>query len=108
MSAYQQLVEAGCLVSKERNGYYVNNDIVAGRIRCEAPRRTASEPVSDWNRRLQIHLRGQRNISKALDWHIFVYGQFDPELFPVSEVAGMQPTSYEFDPCMQLGARLHR
>lgn len=102
VNAYQQLVEAGYLVARERSGYYVNNDIVAGRIRCEAPRRTASEPVPDWERRLQIHPRGQRNISKVLDWqqyrYPFVYGQFDPELFPVSEWRecsrqAMSPTS---------------
>ena len=102
LNAYQQLVETGYLIAKERSGYYVNNDIVAGRIRCEAPQRTALEPVPDWVRRLQIHPRGQRNISKAFDWqqyrYPFVYGQFDPELFPVSEWRecsrqAMSPTS---------------
>ena len=89
VNAYQHLVEAGYLVARERSGYYVNGDIVAGRISCEAPRRAASEPVPDWERRLRIHPRDQRNVSKALDWqqyrYPFVYGQFDPELFPVSE-----------------------
>lgn len=68
VNAYQRLVEAGYLVARERSGYYVHNDIVAGRIRYEAPRRTASESVLEWNRRLQIHPRDQRNISKTLDW----------------------------------------
>ena len=102
VNAYQQLVEAGYLVARERSGYYVNNDIVAGRIHCEAPQPTASGPVPDWERRLQIHPRSQRNTSKALDWqqyrYPFVYGKFDPELFPVSEWRecsrqAMSPTS---------------
>ena len=89
VNAYQQLVDTGYLVARERSGYYVSDDIVAGRIPCDAPRCATSEPVLDWKRRLQIHPRSQRNISKALDWqqyrYPFVYGQFDPDLFPVPE-----------------------
>ena len=102
LNAYQQLVETGYLIARERSGYYVNSDIMAGRIRRETSQPTASEPVPDWGHRLQIHPRDQRNISKVLDWqqyrYPFVYGQFDPELFPVSEWRecsrqAMSPTS---------------
>ncbi len=86
--AYQQLVEEGFLVARERSGYYVNADILAGRVAREpvAPARPA---LLDWRRRLKFVPSAQRNIVKPKDWqrypYPFIYGQFDPALFPVAD-----------------------
>ncbi len=87
--AYQRLVDEGYLNSRERSGYYVNEDILGGRVE------TAEEPESEdifgpsWDSRLKSAPSRQRNIVKPDDWqsypYPFIYGQFDLALFPLSE-----------------------
>ncbi len=89
MLAYQQLVDEGFLTSRERSGYFVNQDILAGRVT------TTSQPQSgvifgpDWDRRFRLRPSRQRNVVKRLNWqrypYPFVYGQFDLALFPVAD-----------------------
>ena len=87
--AYQQLVDEGYLISRERSGYYVDKDILAGRV-AHTPRaqmHTATAP--DWSARLKMRPSSQRNIVKPHDWqrytYPFIYGQLDPALFPISD-----------------------
>lgn len=87
--AYEQLVDEGYLIARERSGYYVNDDILAGRVRKQ---RLPKEPVAsgpDWVRRLKLKPSVQRNIVKPSDWqkytYPFIYGQFDPALFPIAD-----------------------
>jgi len=87
--AYQYLVDEGYLISRERSGYYVNEGILAGRV-ASGERRPASMPGRpDWQRRLCLHPSAQKNITKPGDWdkypYPFIYGQFDPSLFPIAE-----------------------
>ncbi len=87
--AYQRLVDEGYLSSRERSGYYVNEDILGGRVE------TVVEPESEdifgpaWDTRLKSSPSRQRNIVKPDDWqsypYPFIYGQFDLALFPLSE-----------------------
>ena len=93
--AYQQLADEGYLVSRERSGHFVNPEMVTGRQPLapepsdtdDAPGATASSP--DWARRLCLHPGAQRSIVKPSDWqkdpYPFLYGQFDPTLFPIAE-----------------------
>ena len=88
--AYQHLVDEGYLVSKERSGYYVNDEMLADRVRYvprEQPPGKRSPP--DWDRRFAIRPSEQRNITKPRNWdkypYPFIYGQFDPSLFPIAE-----------------------
>jgi GntR family transcriptional regulator/MocR family aminotransferase len=87
--AYQQLVDEGLLVARQRSGFYVNPDAVSGRVK-----RVASEPrqahaTIDWARRFRFVPSAQRNIVKCSDWqkypYPFLYGQFDPSLFPTAD-----------------------
>jgi GntR family transcriptional regulator/MocR family aminotransferase len=87
--AYQQLVDEGYLVSRERKGYFVNPNILAGRV---APPETQAEAVGhspEWSRRFRFRPTLQRNIRKRADWqrfpYPFVYGQFDAGLFPTAD-----------------------
>ncbi|MFQ5773160.1 MAG: PLP-dependent aminotransferase family protein [Kiloniellaceae bacterium] len=88
--AYQALADEGFLVSRERVGYFVNTEMLAGRAPTSAPSQQASEARSapDWQRRLQIHPSDQRQLSKPKNWrqypYPFIYGQTDPALFPVA------------------------
>lgn len=87
--AYQQLVDEGYLTARERSGYYVSHDILAGRVL--VPQAPAQHGVVDldWSRRIRFQPSTQRNIVKPRDWqnypYPFIYGQFDPALFPIAD-----------------------
>jgi len=86
--AYQHLVDDGYLVARERSGYYVSADVLAGRAPAP-PRPCAATAPPDWQRRLHLRPAAQRNIAKPRNWHRypypFIYGQVDPALFPLAE-----------------------
>ena len=86
---YQQLVDEGYLTARERSGYYVNQDILAGRICDSRPPKRHVDGAPKWSEKLAVQLAGQRNIVKPVDWqrypYPFVYGQSDPALFPVAD-----------------------
>ena len=87
--AYEALASEGYLVSHERSGFFVSNDIESfenfdatkNRINFKAP-----VDISDW---LTINPTTQHNIKKPENWHEypfpFIYGQSDPSLFPFQE-----------------------
>lgn len=92
--AYQQLVSEGYLVSRERSGHFVCDSVMQGHSG-SAPEEAAALPDADapqrvrWEERLRFRPSRQRNITKPQDWqkqpYPFVYGQFDPDLFPTAE-----------------------
>ncbi|WP_041232592.1 MocR-like pyridoxine biosynthesis transcription factor PdxR [Cupriavidus taiwanensis] len=91
--AYQQLVDEGYLVARERSGYFVNPGILGTRVsgvaslRGEPVPARAGEP--DWERRFVFRPTQQRNIVKRANWrdypYPFIYGQYDPALFPTAD-----------------------
>jgi len=87
--AYQHLVDEGYLVARERSGYYVNEDILAGRVESTPQPHNAAIFAPDWERRFRIKPGSWRHIVKPRDWYKyqypFVYGQFDLALFPVAD-----------------------
>ncbi len=94
--AYQELVEEGFLISRERRGYFVNEDILRGQVHGAAagglPQGEAGpSPAGDapeWQARFRLLPSAQRNIVKPRNWqefrYPFIYGQYDPELFPIA------------------------
>ena len=84
--AYQQLVDEGYLIARERSGYYVAEDILMGRVSRPEPSSAAGHAKVDWTARLPDRLAQLRNIVKPRDWqrypYPFIYGQLDPQLFP--------------------------
>lgn len=86
--AYEQLVDAGYLVARERSGYYVNEDIVAGKV-ADRPKTAEKIPGPDWSQRLVVAPSSQRNVDKPRNWQQFHYpfitGQFDPSRFPLAD-----------------------
>ena len=87
--AYQQLIDEGYLVARERSGYYIDKKMLDGRVRVEPVRLDGKRQPPDWDRHIKFHPSRQRNIVKPLDWkkypYPFLFGQLDPELFPVAD-----------------------
>ncbi len=88
--AYQHLVDEGYLVARERSGYYVNQDILAGRVSADAAEpRSGDMFAPEWSERLRTTPSHWRQIVKPKDWleypYPFIYGQCDLALFPVAD-----------------------
>lgn len=86
--AYEQLIDEGFLVARERRGYFVNPDILLGRV--EMPETSNDECESiDWEQRFNHQVSTYPTIEKPRYWreyaHPFVYGQPDPSLIPVND-----------------------
>ena len=87
--AYQQLIDEGYLVARERSGYYIDKTMLEGRVRVEPLLPDGEHPAPDWQRHIKFHPSRQRNIVKPPDWkkypYPFLFGQLDPGLFPVAD-----------------------
>ncbi|WP_299396656.1 PLP-dependent aminotransferase family protein [Pelagibius sp.] len=87
--AYQALADEGLLVSRERVGYFVNTDMVFQQTETKAgfPEPEAGQSV-DWWHRLRLRPSELVHVEKPRNWrrypYPFIYGQPDPNLFPVS------------------------
>ena len=86
--AFQQLVDQGFLIARERRGHFVNPDFVSGMDE------RALKPVPktnriDWGSRRRIAANDPPESGYQGNWikapYPFVYGQFDPALFPTAE-----------------------
>ncbi len=92
--ALQGLVDDGFLLSRERSGFFVNDDIRDGRIpdmsvngdKSATPPEIANAP--DWTARFRMQPGRQTNLSKPSGWqsypYPFIYGQVDQGLFPIA------------------------
>lgn len=80
--AYQTLLDAEVLVSRQRSGFYINDN---------QQLTDQSNPIVqlNWATRLAKTPSLQRNIVKPAHWreipYPFIYGQTDPTLFPIAE-----------------------
>ncbi len=94
--AYQHLIDENYLVAEERRGYFVNPDILSGRVNSTQPLPLCGdESTPDWSKAVRagsglgVDLSEQRNINRPIDWkdyeYPFIYGQIDPALFPVND-----------------------
>ncbi|MCK5778231.1 MAG: PLP-dependent aminotransferase family protein [Rhodospirillales bacterium] len=86
--AYQNLVDDGYLIPRERSGYYVNEEMCGQAVPPPAARPHEPETAPDWDARFRVHPSRQENIEKTIDWpsypYPFVYGQVDQQLFPLA------------------------
>lgn len=84
--AYEQLMDDGYLISKQRAGFYVNPSILEQplqNIDSHSASNTANKP--NWKQHLRFQ-PSQKRLNKLSNWRAFpypfIYGQLDPELFP--------------------------
>ena len=87
--AFQQLVDQGFLIARERRGHFVNPEVLATPAKPHAEGRPTSANEIDWKARRQIAASDMPPPAKHENWikssYPFVYGQFDPALFPTAE-----------------------
>ncbi|HED12893.1 MAG TPA: PLP-dependent aminotransferase family protein [Gammaproteobacteria bacterium] len=87
--AYQQLIDEGYLLSRERSGYFVDPSMLTGRVGTSQHTGTQITHQPDLKRHLKCRITQQRNIVKSPDWerfpYPFIYGQSDPKLFPIAD-----------------------
>ena len=86
--AYQNLVDEGFLLARERSGFYVNADILKGRVNTPRQSRLFESKV-DWANKLVVSPDEFRQNSKPANWHQFPYpficGQYDRGIFPIAD-----------------------
>lgn len=86
--AFQQLVDQGFLIARERRGHFVNPEVIASPPR---PLQKVETPLDqvDWKSRRRIAPSEFGPRPEKSNWiksaYPFVYGQFDPTLFPTPE-----------------------
>lgn len=89
IEAYKKLADDGYLVSKERQGYFVNENVLKDSITELAGSESSDETSIDWSSRTSFSLIERRNIVKPRNWQSYEYpfnsNQLDPELFPYAE-----------------------
>ena len=85
--AFQQLVDQGFLIARERRGHFVNPDVLATPAKPQKAPEQSNE--IDWKARRRIAASDMPPPNKHETWikssYPFVYGQFDPGLFPTAE-----------------------
>ena len=86
--AFQQLVDQGFLIARERRGHFVNPDVLTSPSK-PAPKQDNNAPGLNWKARRRIAASDMPPPMKMENWikssYPFVYGQFDPGLFPTAE-----------------------
>ena len=86
--AFQQLVDQGFLIARERRGHFVNPDVLATPAKPSQKAKQAGTSV-DWKALRKIAASDMPDPIKQDNWikssYPFVYGQFDPGLFPTAE-----------------------
>ena len=87
--AYQQLVDEGYLVSRERSGLYVNEEIKAGQVAPEQIRERRQEASTRWRNRFRTSTTPSQDFTCPPNWqqypYPFIEGQFDYSLYPIKE-----------------------
>ncbi len=85
--AYEHLTYDGYLVSRERAGFYVNDEILRSSAKDEGQTKIAAGSRPDWDNHLKLR-PCTRKLNKVNRWqdypYPFIYGQLDPKMFPAN------------------------
>jgi GntR family transcriptional regulator/MocR family aminotransferase len=90
VAAYQQLIDDGYLVSRQRSGIFVNEDILESRVGHSGTGSVAAQAESAaWERRVRSLPARWREAHDQPNWRHYPYpfidGKFDASLFPLAE-----------------------
>ena len=87
--AYQQLIDEGYLISRERSGLYVNEKIYEDRVDTSFTQGEQREMADHWRARFKGSLKTEQDFVCPANWQQYPYpfleGQFDHSLYPVKE-----------------------
>lgn len=85
--AYEHLMYDGYLVSRERAGFYVNDEILKSSVKEEDQVELAAGSKPDWDHCLKMK-PAEHKLNKLNRWqdypYPFIYGQLDPKMFPTN------------------------
>ena len=85
--AYEHLMYDGYLVSRERAGFYVNDEILKSSVKEADQIEVAEGCKPDWDQCLKMR-PAERKLNKLNRWqdypYPFIYGQLDPKMFPTN------------------------
>ena len=86
--AFQQLVDQGFLIARERRGHFVNPEVLSSPVRAVDKGAERGSGI-DWQARRRVPAIEMPDAYNTGNWikanYPFVYGQFDPALFPTAE-----------------------
>ncbi len=90
VAAYQQLIAEGYLVSRQRSGIFVNQEMLESRVGYSGTDSPAGKAASAiWSRRIRGRRERKRDLHDIPNWHRypfpFIDGKFDSTLFPLTE-----------------------
>jgi GntR family transcriptional regulator/MocR family aminotransferase len=90
VAAYQQLIADGYLVSRQRSGIFVNEEILESRVGHSGEGSLAAQAESEaWARRVKSLPANRRDEHDLPNWRQYPYpfidGKFDQTLFPLTE-----------------------
>jgi len=90
VAAYQQLIADGYLVSRQRSGIFVNEEMLATRVGHKGDRSPAAKAESAaWRRRIREMPAQRREVHDQPNWRHYPFpyidGKFDATLFPLAE-----------------------
>jgi GntR family transcriptional regulator/MocR family aminotransferase len=90
VAAYQQLIADGYLVSRQRSGIFVNEEIIETRVGYSKDNSPAAKAESaTWARRIRVMPAALREVHDHPNWRSYPFplidGKFDSTLFPLAE-----------------------
>lgn len=90
VAVYQQLIADGYLISRQRSGIFVNEEILETRVGHSGKGSVAAQAESAaWARRVRSLPARWREVHDQPNWRYYPYpfidGKFDPSLFPLAE-----------------------
>ncbi|MEH6579040.1 MAG: PLP-dependent aminotransferase family protein [Amphritea sp.] len=85
--AYEHLIDDGYLISRERAGFYVNEEMLKSSVRDEVDIEIPQGTSPDWQHSLKLR-PSKDKLNKLARWqdypYPFIYGQLDPKMFPTN------------------------
>ncbi len=87
--AYDQLIEEGFLVSRQRSGIFVNRDILASRVGFQGSPNEQNLQDSNWRKRVRLKPGHEGQFHWPSNWQQypfpFIDGHFDSSLYPAAQ-----------------------
>lgn len=87
--AYQQLIDEGYLIARERSGLYINEKILEQRVGFAGKLGSPRPQSPFWRSRLKTSVPSEQEFACPPNWqqypYPFIEGQFDQSLYPIKE-----------------------
>ncbi|MEO1248079.1 MAG: PLP-dependent aminotransferase family protein [Pseudomonadota bacterium] len=89
VSVYQDLIADGYIVSRQRSGIFVDDDVAERHAKRPAGGSDSATSLLVWRNRIKYRRVSSANVDAIPNWNDYPYpfldGKFDPSLFPLAE-----------------------